>query len=417
MNKMKKTMAAALGCILAVSGLTACGSSQSDGTETLEYMGAPATGTPQRKAVEQLVAKFEEANPNIKIKLVTGTSSYESDIKVRLSGNNAPDIFNTHGWSRDRYANFLEPLQDRSWAKNVSSAIDSSIKTDEGEFYTLPMQMAFTGITYNAKVLEKAGVDPSDITSWDDFSDACVKVTATGAACIGASGKENWTVGQIVDSSAYGMFSDSELENMKNGKFESSSYQKLASMIKEWAEAGYFNLDYAAATSDDISKMLANDTLAFTFQGVSVASSITNYNPDVELGFIPYPSENGDSYIVSGEDYALGVSKTSEHKDAALKFIDFMAQTENYQVYTDAMSTIPAIEGVEANLGVMSDSYDTWITEKNTKTVPVFDRVYLPNGIWSTMCTTTDGLVTGQMDPNAATEQMKTQFESLSSSE
>ena len=75
MNKMKRTLAAALGCILAISGLTACGSSQSDGTETLEYMGAPATGTPQRKAIEKLVAKFEKANPGINIKLVTGTSS------------------------------------------------------------------------------------------------------------------------------------------------------------------------------------------------------------------------------------------------------------------------------------------------------------------------------------------------------
>lgn len=82
------------------------------------------------------------------------------------------------------------------WAKNVSPVIDSSIKNDKGEFYALPMQMAVTGITYNATVLEKAGVDPSDITSWDDFSDACAKVTATGAACIGASGKENWTVGR-----------------------------------------------------------------------------------------------------------------------------------------------------------------------------------------------------------------------------
>lgn len=48
--------------------------------------------------------------------------------------------------------------------------------------------------------------------------------------------------------------------------------------------------------------------------------------------------------------------------------------------------------------------------------MPVFDRVYLPNGIWNTMCTTTDGLVTGQMDAAGATGQMKTQFESLSSS-
>lgn len=93
-----------------------------------------------------------------------------------------------------------------------------------------------------------------------------------------------------------------------------------------------------------------------------------------------------------------------------------MAQPENYQVYTDATSSVPAIEGVKAQLGVMTDSYDTWITKKDTETVPVFDRVYLPNGIWNTMCTTTDGLVTGQMDAAGATGQMKTQFESLSSS-
>lgn len=40
-------------------------------------------------------------------------------------------------------------------------------------------------------------------------------------------------------------------------------------------------------------------------------------------------------------------------------------------------------------------------TDKKTTTVPVFDRVYLPNGMWNTL-TTTDGLITGQSDPKGA---------------
>ena len=413
-KKIMAIAASVVSCAMLASGLSACGSSSSsDDGNTVELMGAPGEGSVQRKALEQIVDKFEKANPDIKIKLVVGSSSYESDIKVRLSGNNAPDIFNTHGWSRDRYANFLEPLQDRPWAKNVSPVIDSSIKDSKGNFYTLPMVMAISGIAYNATVLDKAGVNPDDITTWDAFGEACEKVKAIGATCIGASGKEKWTGGTMVDYIAPGMFTDKQLDEMKDGKFNTSAYQKMAEMIAEWSKKGYFNVDYTAATSDDISKQMANDTMAFTFQGIGVSSSIVNYNPDAKLGFIPLPAADGDPYIISGEDYALGVSKTSKHKEAALKFIDFAAQPDNYKIYSTATNNVPAIEGVDVNVGVMTDSYNKWITEKNTKTIPVFDRTYLPNGIWDAMCSTTDGLLTGQMDAKVASEQMNTQFTSL----
>ncbi|HJG41143.1 ABC transporter substrate-binding protein [Bifidobacterium pullorum] len=195
MNNGKKILAALCGCVL-LAGVGACSSSNSSGVE-LEFMTGMSTGSRQLKALTSVVEEFEKDNPDIKVTLVPGTNSYESDIKVRLAGHNAPDLWNTHGWSRDRYANFLEPLQDRDWADRMNNTLDNAIKKDDGSFYALPLDAAITGIVYNQTVLDRAGVDVSDIASWEDFSAACDKVVATGATCVAASGKENWTSGDI----------------------------------------------------------------------------------------------------------------------------------------------------------------------------------------------------------------------------
>ncbi|KFI53830.1 ABC transporter substrate-binding protein [Bifidobacterium callitrichos] len=412
MNNVKKIAAAACGLVM-VAGLGACGSSTSSSGNEIEFMTGMATGSKQLKAMTSVVEAFEKENPGVKVTLVPGTNSYESDLKVRLAAKNAPDMWNTHGWSRDRYANFLEPLQDRDWAKRMNDTLDSAIRKDDKSFYALPLDAAITGIVYNKTVLDKAGVDPTTITTWDDFAAACDKVTAAGATCLAASGKENWTSGDIVDYMASGMYSEQELQKLKDGTFDTDKYAEAVTPVYEWARKKYFNVDYTSATADDVAKLIATDDCAFGFQPNSLVQSVENYNPDAKLGFMPYPSETGDPYLISAEDYAIGVSKTSKSKETALKLLDFMAQPENMKKLSDTTSNAPVFDDVEMNIGQLADSYKTWVTDKKTTTVPVFDRVYLPNGMWSTLTTTTDGLITGQSDPKGAASQMKTAFDSL----
>ena len=397
MNNGKKILAALCGCVL-LAGVGACSSSNSSGVE-LEFMTGMSTGSRQLKALTSVVEEFEKDNPDIKVTLVPGTNSYESDIKVRLAGHNAPDLWNTHGWSRDRYANFLEPLQDRDWADRMNNTLDNAIKKDDGSFYALPLDAAITGIVYNQTVLDRAGVDVSDIASWEDFS--------------AASGKENWTSGDIVDYMAPGMYNDDQLQELSDGTFDTDQWAKAVTPVYDWARAGYMNVDYTSATSDDVAKLIASDQCAFGFQPNSLAQSVEVYNPDAKLGFMAYPSETGDRYLISAEDYAIGVSNASEHKDEALKLLDFMAEPDNMKKLSDTTSNPPAFDDVEMNIGQLSTSYDYWVTQEQTRTVPVFDRVYLPNGMWDTLTSTTDALITGQSAPADAAQQMKTSFDSL----
>jgi len=62
---------------------------------------------------------------------------------------------------------------------------------------------------------------------------------------------------------------------------------------------------------------------------------------------------------------------------------------------------------------VLTASYDAFVKPGDLPLKPYFDRVYLPNGIWDTMVTTTDGVITGQMTPADAVKQMKSSYDSL----
>ncbi len=41
----------------------------------------------------------------------------------------------THGWSVGRYSEFLEPLNERSWAENLNPALDSVMLDSDGTLY------------------------------------------------------------------------------------------------------------------------------------------------------------------------------------------------------------------------------------------------------------------------------------------
>ena len=165
-----------------------------------------STGTPQLKVIQKLTKKFEKANPGITIKANPGTNNNQNDIRVRLAGHNPPDIWATHGWSRDRYGNFLEPMQNRPWAKRLKPLGNEVYKTSDGKFYALPADIQVSGIMYNDTVMTKAGIDTKSIDSWDAFKDACEKLKAAGMTPIVSTPKDMGAVGDIADYILPGMY-------------------------------------------------------------------------------------------------------------------------------------------------------------------------------------------------------------------
>lgn len=414
---MHRSLRVLLGTAVAASlALAGCSSGSSGkASDTIDAYMYMTSGSAQNKEMKTLTEKFEKQT-GTKVNLTIDTSNYESNMKVKMASGNLPDVWATHGWSVLRYRNFLEPLQSQEWAQYVDKGLDTSMRDSDGKLYSLPIEYTVTGVMTNFDVLKKAGVDPDSIKTWDDFNAALPKIKAAGAAPIVSSGKANSPAGAMTNEIASNAFTQQQLDGFKAGTFDSAAYQtQTMDRLAAWANAGYFNADYVSASLDDMAKALAQGTAAFAMQQPTLLATALSYNKDANIGFIPFPSNgiNGQN-LVGGEGVnAYGVWKDSKHKDKALAFLSFLADPENATPLVESIGTYSGLTNVTPNLGVLQSSYDKWVKPGNLPTKPFLDRVYLPNGIYQTMISSADSVITKQATPEQATAQMAEQFKTL----
>ncbi|WP_309127036.1 ABC transporter substrate-binding protein [Microbacterium sp.] len=412
---MKRTMIGAAAIAVSALALTGCSGDASGGGGDVELEMQTNFGAsdPSLEVLQEITDAYQDENPGVKIDLVPSTDTYEADIKVRLSSGDLPDIWATHGWSLLRYSEFLEPLDERPWAKDFNEALAPAMQNDDGQFFALPIDTDVAGIVYNRTVLDEAGIDAASLTDWVAFEEALKTLKDAGVIPLSSSGKDSWFAGNITDFIGSGDFSEESFEGFLDGTFDEAGYTRLLDHVSDWQKAGYFNPDYSSATADDLGRALAEGTTAFVFVQNYLVATALGFDPDADLGYMPVPSEDGEPFLVGGEGRAYGVAKDSPDKEQALDYLDFLAQPENLSKLASAVGGIPGLTSAESDLGVLQASYDEFVAPGDLPLQPYFDRVYLPNGIWDTMVATTDGVITGQMTPADAVSQMKSSYDSL----
>ncbi|WP_303325426.1 ABC transporter substrate-binding protein, partial [Actinomyces radicidentis] len=271
------------GCSNSGSG----GSSASGSGDSIEVFFNMTSGSPVVEVTKEIITAFQ-TKTGVSVNATYDQAGYEDAIKVRLASGDIPDVFATHGWSVMRYSEFLEPLNDRPWAQSVNEGLNSSMLDSSGNLYAVPLQYTVAGIGVNLDLLESAGVDSTNIKTWDDFNAAAAKIAATGNAVIASSGKDG-LAGNVVNFICSGAFTDAELSAFKAGTFESDAYKKVLDLIASWAENGWFNKDYASASTDDVSRAMAEGTAAFMLDQPDQLNTALSYKADANIGFIPYP--------------------------------------------------------------------------------------------------------------------------------
>jgi raffinose/stachyose/melibiose transport system substrate-binding protein len=159
---------------------------------------------------------------------------------------------------------------------------------------------------------------------------------------------------------------------------------------------------------------MASGKVAFTFYGPSFQSEILSKNPNANIGMMPIPSltAGGKATFVGGEKTTWGVWKDTKSKEAALKFVDYYAKTENIQKVCKSSGLPAGLSNVKVDDGTLTD----YFTKYNDVTVcPYFDRAYLPDGMWDVMTTNAGNMISGSITPSQYSANMKTEFTRLKS--
>ncbi len=383
----------------------------SGGGGTIEFFFNAPTGSPQETAMKELVGEFEEQT-GTKVDMKVASSGYEDEMKVRLASGDVPDVFATHGWSVLRYGQFLTPLEDQPWAEHMNEGLKDVMLDADGHLYAIPLEYGISGLIVNFDVLEANGIDPESISTWDGFNAAATKLKEAGITPIVSSGADR-NSGDVGNFTASGQFTEEQNQKFASGEFDTALWQEgVSDHIQEWADNGWFNPDYVSATYDDMARQLAEGSAAFAFSWPFLANTALEFNPEVNMGFVPFPGPEG--FLVGGEGVtAFGVAKDSKNPQEALDFLTFLAEPANAERLLGAQGAYSGLTNVNVDVGKIAPSYEKYVAPGTVPVKPFFDRVYLPNGMWDSIITTTDAVINKQMTSEQAAKAMQEQFNTL----
>ena len=214
-------------------------------TVALNFPQSDATFTEMKR----LAQVYASENPGVTINVVS-LPSYENTMKTKMAARDLPDLWSTHGWSVARYSEYLTPLDGEPWASKVNPLIKPVITDKAGKMYVLPLDVEVAGVAFNREVLDKAGVDPLAIKTWDDFKAACDKVKKLKKICVHIAGRatDSWTVGNFYDWVAPSFLITNDKANsraqLKTGAFDWKTWRPVAKLLVDFRDAGYLNPDF-----------------------------------------------------------------------------------------------------------------------------------------------------------------------------
>lgn len=406
MKKIKSVLAILLAIVMMFS-LAACGNGNDKGNNTGGNEGSKTEDTSKKPEDVTLTVWASGAGAQVdamkaaceafaektgyKIEFSAPGESYEELMKTKMAANDMPDVFDTHGWSVARYSEYLMPLNEIEATANINSQIKNIVSDENGDIYALPFDMDISGIVYNVDVLNEANVDVDSIKTWADFEAACEAVKAIGKNPIHIGGSNSFTVGWFYNRVAPSFYitdeTNSQAEDLKNGKFNADTWAEISAMLDSWVTKGYFNEDCVSGEyTADVASLATGET-AFLFYGNIAITLGLGINENANLGMMPLPakSANDEPTLTAGENVALGIWKDTKVKDEAIELLNYLAQPEVAKTIAEATGNASALTNVEVDLGMVQQYLDKYA---DVETFPYFDREYLPSGIWDVICST-----------------------------
>lgn len=284
--------------------------------------------------MSELVSKFEKANPDIKIEAENiPWNSYYDNLYTSIIGGSAPDAAMVKLFAQPRLTEMeaLEPLGERidGWA-GKNDLLDNLLelnKAADGNQYYLPIQYVVLYLYYRADLFKEAGLEPPK--TCDDFRNAAIKLTdAPNRYGFGLrGGKGGWD--------QWGAFVLSQGGEVKPGGLTTPS----AVAANQWV-INLFQKDKVippSAPNDGFQEIISafkTGKTAMTIHHVGSSKDLVSALGD-KVSAVPVPECGGNRWTSYGDE-SLAIFSSSEVKDAAWKWISFLAEGENNVSFNSA---------------------------------------------------------------------------------
>ena len=282
-----------------------------------------------------------------------------------------PDVYMTLGGAKTK------DMVDAGQVMDISDKISDTVKKQmssslesvsyDGKVYAVPVTVQPGGIWYSKDLFKQAGIDAVP-TTFSELKTDVQKLRSAGIDPIALGGKDAWPVGHWYYWLSMRECSPKAYAKGVNDKdFSDSCWVKAGDDLKDLLDANAFNEGFLTTTAQQGASssagLLANHKAAMELMGTWEPGVLKDLTPDkkpmADLGFFAFPTVDGGK----GEEGALmgavtGFAVNPEAPDAAVDFVNFMAEKSNQEKYATAFSTIPA----------SAEAYDA-VTDENLKAI------------------------------------------------
>jgi len=316
----------------------------------------------------ELVAKFEAANPDIKIEAESipwgGGNDYYTRLFAAIVAGQAPDCAQVKLSNQARLMEMqaLEPLDQMvaGWdaRKDISDDIWKLNKASDGHQYYLPLHYVVLYLYYRGDLFDAAGLKAP--TTFDEFLNAAKALSKDGVSGFGmrggAGGYDNWgpfVLGGGANFAKGGMVSDAAL---KANRF----YVGLATEHK---------VVPPSAPTDGFKQIIANfkaGRTAMLIHHVGSSNDLVGTLGD-KLQAAPVPhGADGKGWTLYGDE-SNAVFASSKVKEAAFRWISFLSTGENNLALTKLSGQLP----VAASAAAGETNHQARFVKASTESLPI----------------------------------------------
>ncbi|WP_329587496.1 ABC transporter substrate-binding protein [Streptomyces sp. NBC_01362] len=393
---------AALG-LTAVLALTGCSDSSgvsADGTVEITLAGPnqwSEDGSSFGKPWEDLIARFEKAEPKIKVKTnVLPLNEFSKTLSTQLSAGTAPELV----FYQSPHQPYMVHTLDEELAKPNPYVPGNKKWLDlfkekyfgpegginaRGKKEYIPFNVVSTGLFYNEAAFTKAGVR-APVKTFADLMTACGKLKQAGYAPLAMDGSDTgigWTVKTISN-----MVLDRYYDELNDYAPDGSKGTAETVTIKSWAKA-VLTGDIDATKTPEVAesvklvKQVFDNCATKNWSGIAPSSaSVVNARDfssgkaamawgtpfgygDVagskgKVSSMPFPTITKATTPLStgtparfgaqvgGTSYMIPSNVKGAKYDAAVKFLQWMSVPANTQKWLDETGALPVLNGSTA---------------------------------------------------------------------
>ncbi|KAI3345055.1 carbohydrate ABC transporter substrate-binding protein [Clostridium botulinum] len=359
--RMRKTLATVLAASLLIGTVAGCSSSNAGNSAKKDGEGKTVKVFQLKVEIndqlKELAKKYEdETGVKVDITSVGGGADYGAALKAEFQKGTAPDIFMIQGagdygvWQEK-----IDNLTDEPWVKDAFHGTLDTVTVD-GKVYGMPAATEGYGLMYNKDILDKAGIDPASIDTFDKLKAAFEKLDSMKAELgidnvVSYTTKETWVTGNHTFNIPLAVQKDSAqfVKDYVAGKADFVNNQ----YFKDWMNLVELLCKYGGGPTLDtidyttqVGNFGALHKTAFLHQGNWTSKDLAGLDANFPKGFVPLAINNDPKIsgsIPVGVPMYWVVNKESAVNKEAKDFLNWMVTSEAGQnCIVKDMKMIPA---------------------------------------------------------------------------